>query len=192
MSDMAIELPIRPITVDEYHRMAEAGIIEEDERVELLDGMLVEMPPIGRSHILAHTRIVRYLIERFGREVAVAGQAAIPLTPTDEPQPDITLFRPEALEKGTLHWTSSDVVALLEIAASSLHRDAGPKMRAYARGNVSEYLIVDLSNERIIRHREPRGEKYVKIDELPRGAEFALEKVPARSLNVTEFFERRP
>ena len=144
MSDMALEIPIRPITAVEYHRMVRDGIIRDDERIELLGGMLVEMPPLGQSHITAHTRIVKYLIERLGDRLAVAGQASIALTLTDEPEPDISLFLPGTFEKPKSQWTGSDTVVLIEISDSSLRRDLGPKLRAYARGDIAEYIVVDL------------------------------------------------
>jgi Uma2 family endonuclease len=187
MSDMALEIPIRPITVDEYHRMVRARIIRDDERIELLGGMLVEMPPLGQSHIAAHTRIVQYLIERFGYRLLVSGQASIPLTPTDEPEPDISLFLPETFDKPKSQWTASDVVALIEISDSSLRRDLGPKLRAYSRGGIAEYLVVDLSRPRLIRHLDPDGNSYRRIDELSCGEDFTLLRCPDVSLEVSAF-----
>jgi Uma2 family endonuclease len=185
---MATGVTLRPISVDDYHRMGECDILGDDERIELLGGMLVAMPPIGEAHIFAHTRIVRYLIERYGDSVIVAGQAAIPLTRTDEPQPDISLFRPEAFHKPMSGWSDSDIVALIEISDSSLRRDLGPKMRAYARGLVSEYLVVDLRHRLIIRHHDPHGEAYGSIDRLEVGEVFTLRKVAGIQLEVGAFF----
>jgi Uma2 family endonuclease len=188
MSDMATELQIRPITVAEYKRMSDAGIIDEDERIELLGGMLVALPPFGEGHIFAHERIVRYLIERFGDRLLVAGQASLPLTRIDEPQPDVTLFLPETAAKPKSRWTISDVVALLEISDTSLRRDRGPKLRAYARGMVAEYIIVDIRNRRLIRYRDPLHEKYQTVEEFEPGQSFTLLGFPDVSLEVAEFF----
>jgi Uma2 family endonuclease len=188
MSDMALEIPIRPITAVEYHRMVRKGIIRDDERIELLGGMLVEMPPLGQSHITAHTRIVKYLIERFGERLFVSGQASIVLTPTDEPEPDISLFLPETFDKPKSQWGGSDIVALIEISDSSLRRDLGPKLRAYARGDIAEYIVVDLRDTRLLRHRDPGGDAYQTADELHPGEEFTLLRMPDVSLAVSAFF----
>jgi len=187
MSDMAIELPIRPITVSEYARMADVGIIDADERIELLGGMLVALPPLGEGHIFAHERIVHYLIERFGRRLLIAGQASVPLTRIDEPQPDVTLFLPEIGAKPKARWTISDVVALLEISDSSQRRDRGPKLRAYARGKVAEYIIVDIRDRSLIRHRDPLDETYRTIDVFETGQNFTLLRFPEVPLEVAEF-----
>jgi Uma2 family endonuclease len=189
MSDMAIDLQIRPITVDEYQRMADAGIIDVDERIELLDGMLVRMPPIGWTHMFAHERIVRYLVDRLGSAALIAGQASLPLTATDEPQPDITLFRPGTDRKPKSSWTHADLLGLFELSDSTLRRDSGPKRKAYARGGVAELVIVDLHGARLLRHREPDGADYRTVDELFAGDRFALEALPDISLDVSAFLE---
>lgn len=188
MSDMALEIPIRPITAVEYHRMVRARIIRDDERIELLGGILVEMPPLGQSHITAHTRIVKYLIERFGERLLVSGQASIVLTPTDEPEPDISLFLPETFDKPKSQWAGSDIVALIEISDSSLRRDLGPKLRAYARGGIAEYIVVDLQKKRLIRHRNPDGDSYRSAEELFPGEEFSFLNFPDALLAVSAFF----
>jgi Uma2 family endonuclease len=186
---MPTDLQLRPITVAEYHRMAEAEIIAADERIELLDGMLVTMPPIGRIHMFAHARIVRYLIERLGKAAIVAGQAAVPLTPTDEPQPDVIAFKPGTDLKPQSSWTNSDILALFEIADSSLRRDIGPKREAYARGGITEYIVADLGGARLLRYREPDGASYRRVDQLFAGDHFALEALPEVLLAVSAFLE---
>src|SRR5271165_3234649 len=116
---MQVELPLRPITVDEYHRMAEAGIFDEDERVELLDGMLVEMPPTEWPHGLSYGLTLRHLFERLGGRFFVSGDISIPLGPRDEPQPDIAIFRLAVLgKKRKSELKAADIVALIEISDS--------------------------------------------------------------------------
>jgi Uma2 family endonuclease len=186
---MAIDLSIRPITTDEYRRMAEAGIIGADERVELLDGLLVEMPPIGVPHVFAHGLVVEHLIERLGRKFFVAGEASIPLSPRDEPQPDVAIFRREILStKSKSEWNVRDIVALIEISDSSIGRDIGPKLRRYALADVAEYLVVDLNRRRIIRHRRPRDGGYDSVEMLGPPDTFALDAAPDASLQVEAFF----
>jgi Uma2 family endonuclease len=186
---MAVELPIRPITVDEYHRMVEAGIIEEDERVELLDGMLVKMPPIGLQHGITLVEIVVYLKNRIGTRAVISGEVSIPIAPHDEPQPDIGIFRREILaKKSKADWEPRDILSLIEISDTTLGRDTGAKRRAYARGKIADYLIVDLTGRRIIRHRNPREERYTLIEDLLPPHSFALDAMPDVALEVAAFF----
>jgi Uma2 family endonuclease len=115
----------------------------------------------------------------------IAGQASVPLTATDEPQPDITLFRPGTERKPKSSWTHADLLGLFELSDSTLRRDTGPKRKAYARGGVAEYLIVDLRGARLLRHRKPDGADYRTVDELDAGDRFALEALPDIPLDVS-------
>ncbi|MGH7727794.1 MAG: Uma2 family endonuclease, partial [Vulcanimicrobiaceae bacterium] len=163
MSDMALELPLRPITVDEYHRMVEVGIIDSEEHVELLDGRIVTMPPIGPPHYTAHGLIVEYLVQRLGERAFVAGQASVVLGVYDEPQPDIAVFARRVVSLAPERPSTDEIYALIEVADSSIRRDRGPKLRAYARGGIREYLIVELAAQRLRVQRKPNGEQYDSV-----------------------------
>jgi Uma2 family endonuclease len=143
VSDMALEYELRPFTVDEYHRMAAGGIIDEGERVELIDGFLVEMAPIGVLHWDRHGRVVEYLIGALGQRARVYGRASIPLEHRSEPAPDIVVLAPRESGYSTPP-SHSEILAMIELADSSLRKDRGPKLRLYARSGVPDYLLVDL------------------------------------------------
>jgi Uma2 family endonuclease len=192
MSDMAIDLPLRPITVDEYHRMADVGILEEDERIELLGGMLVKMPPIGQSDLRGHGYLVEHLMKRLGDRVFVSGMASVPLGRFDEPQPDVTVFARHVVDMREKTWTVDDVYAVFEIADSSMRRDTGPKLRAYASGGVAEYFIADVKKCRVLRHRNPIGKRYETIDELTTADRLELLRVPGIGLEVAALFRSHP
>jgi Uma2 family endonuclease len=183
-----LELPIRPITVSEFERMADVGIISADERVELLDGMLVEMPPIGLPHEIAHTLIVEYLVGRLGSEYAVAGQVSLPMGPQSEPNPDVVVFpRAFVRAKSKADIRSADIIAIIEISHSSLRRDTIAKQRIYAREGVAEYLVVDIIGRRLLRYRDPSGDNYGTVDEFNAADRFTLAAVPQIALDVQAF-----
>jgi Uma2 family endonuclease len=91
-SGIAIEYKLREFTVEEYHRLAEVGVLQPEERVELLDGAIVEMSPIGIPHWDRHARISEYLIQTLGNDAYVVPQGSFPLGRTNEPQPGIAVL----------------------------------------------------------------------------------------------------
>lgn len=165
MSDMAtaieleIGLPLRPISVEEYHRMAEAGIFSEDERVELLDGVLISMPPIGPGHAYA-VRYLNNVLTRDLRDCIVDVQNPLHLGPRSEPQPDIMLLPMPYTRYAARLPAPDDALLIVEVAETSLSYDRGPKLKAYARSGVLELWIVDLVNRRIEIYRDPAGDGY--------------------------------
>jgi Uma2 family endonuclease len=185
---MAFGASVRPISVDEYHRMAEAGILDAEERVELLEGLLVKMPPLGGAHIACHTHLVKYLILQLGDAAQVAGMASLALQPRSEPQPDITIFAPREGMLASKSWTSEDILAVIEIADSSIARDSVAKQRIYARGAIGEYLIVDLKRRALMRFTEPAADGYGHFETLRAGETFVLRTLPHVTLDVARFF----
>lgn len=156
------EVLIRPITVAEYYRMAEVGILGPEERVELLDGQLIAMPPGGPPHAYSVHRVASYFFKRFGDRAYVSVQAPMSLDRWSEPEPDVMLSALPEERYSVAHPTPADVLLVVEVAASSLRYDARRKLRAYARCGVREYWILDLSHERVDVHSEPIGERYEK------------------------------
>ncbi len=155
MSDMAIEYQHRPITADEYQRMGELGILAADERVELLDGELIVMPPMGLPHAASVSRLTRLFLMRLGESADVRPQLPVRLSRISEPQPDFALVMLRADFYAAGHPASADTYALIECADSSLRYDRGKKLVAYARAAIREYWIVNLSDESIEIYRDP-------------------------------------
>jgi Uma2 family endonuclease len=183
-----LELPIRPITVHEYQRMADVGIIDPSERVELLDGMLVTMPPTGDGHFAAHNFGLEWLILRLAPKYLVAGAFSFPLGDSSEPNPDIGIFRREITKKKKAQWTANDIIAFIEISDSSLGRDTVVKQRIYARANVPEYLVVDVNRRCIIQYQSPAGDGYLKVKEHRAPESLTLAGIPEMPLEVAAFF----
>ncbi len=152
----------RPLTVDEYHRMAEAGILTEDDRVELLDGRLIAMPPIGPSHLHCVNRLVDVIAERLytldPRPVRLSVQNPIRLNDTSEPEPDVVLLRADAPEDRTP--VPTDVVLLVEVADTSADYDRTVKLSRYATAGIPECWIVDLKQGVVDVARDPDDDTY--------------------------------
>ena len=153
-------LPTRPFTIEEYHAMGVAGILKPDERIELLDGEILTMPPIGAPHTGIVNRLTHVLSARFGARAVVQVQGPVQLSADSEPEPDVALLRPRDDYYAARHATPADVFALIEVADASLEYDRGRKLGAYARRGIAEYWIVDVRARKVTVYREPHGLGY--------------------------------
>ena len=140
---MAVELKRRLFTVEEFQRMAEAGILDEDERVELIEGEIVEMTPIGPPHASVVARINALFAARLGARVIVWPQNPFVLRPqTSQFQPDLALLRPRADFYSSRHPEPADALLVIEVMDSSVARDRRVKLPIYARARVEEVWLV--------------------------------------------------
>jgi Uma2 family endonuclease len=148
-------------TVDEYHRMGEAGVFHEDDRVELVDGQIVEMSPIGVSHAACVTRLNQAFAALAARGRATVGvQNPAVLGRHEEPQPDIAVLHYRRDGYGEAHPGPGDVFLLVEVADSSLGYDRGTKLPLYARSGVPEVWLVNLPGDVVEVFRQPREGRY--------------------------------
>jgi Uma2 family endonuclease len=170
MSDMALDIIPRKITVSEYHRMVECGILAENERVELLDGMLVHMSPIGRPHRMVHALIVEYLNAKLGERAIVQGMSSIQLGTFSEPEPDVLVLPRKLREFLMREPDPTEVYAVIEIADSSLRTDTGIKRRLYGDFCVADYLVVDVKAHLLLRYTGPFHDGYGEPERLGPGA----------------------
>jgi len=177
------------ITLEDYHRLGQAGILGEDDRIELLDGQLVDMSPIGPRHALAVDALTRLLVMAVAGRATVRVQNPIELDATTEPQPDIALVRQPWRGYPEAHPQPADVFLLVEVADSSLELDRGAKLELYARAGIREFWIVDVTTNSVLLHRRPHGDRYdlvTKID--PPGVleieDLAGVQIPAAALFV--------
>jgi Uma2 family endonuclease len=191
MGDMLLESQLREFTVAEYHRMADNGIIAADERIELLDGRLVRMPPIGQRHWGRHATIVRYLNEVLRDRATIVGQGSFPLGMRSEPQPDMAVLTPRAYDVDRRAPTPEEIFAFIELADSSLRTDLGLKRELYARHGIADYLVVDLERDCLLHHADPDGRAYRRCDELKNGGEFVLTSIPDVVLSADPFLNPR-
>ena len=179
-----LQVSRRLFTVHEYHLMAQAGILHEDDRVELIDGEIVEMAPIGSRHA-AH---VKRLIDMFHPQVRgaaiVGAQDPIRLGEHSEPQPDLTLLRPRPDFYEAAHPGPEDILLVIEIADTSLGYDRGVKVPLYARFDIAEAWVVDLTSERIELYRQPSEGQYQQTSHAARGDRISPHALPNVTLSV--------
>jgi Uma2 family endonuclease len=190
MSDMALLLP-RTFTVTEYRRMADLGVLASDERVELLDGIIVKMSPIGRRHLHRHGRIVRYLNEAVHSHASVLGQASFRLDEKNEPQPDIAILAPRPYEQEDRDPVPEEFFAFIELAETSVDKDTGPKLHLYARSGIADYLVVDLERNILFHYSLPTGGEYKRATQLTYGESFTLTRLPNVDLESDPFLKPR-
>lgn len=173
-------------TVDEYHQMARAGILREDDRVELIDGEIVDMSPIGREHQFT----VDFLNEQFavglyGRAIVRVG-GSIRLGTQSEPEPDLVLLRPRPDRYRDVDAGPADVLVLIEVSDTSLDYDRTVKLPRYALAGISEAWVVNLPAGQVEVYRSPTPDGYREVQRFPRGARVAPAAFPDLSLAVDE------
>lgn len=151
--------PTYQFSVEEYHKLGEAGIFHEDDRVELLNGDIVIMAPIGIRHIKSVRRLIRVLSQHFADRCILDVQNPVMIDGRSEPQPDILLLRPEADTRDTSP-LPEDVLLLVEVADSSLMYDKSDKRDAYARSGIAEYWLLNLTRNELHVFRDPDGRAY--------------------------------
>lgn len=175
---MPVEITKRLFDADEYHRMARAGILSEDDRVELINGEIIAMTPIGPRHNAAVDRAVRALVAAVGDQAIVRVQGSVRLDRFREPQPDFVLLRPEPDFYASRLPGPSDIFLIIEIAESSLEYDREVKSRVYAESGVHEYWLVDLDARLLSCYTEPQGRAYQRIKQYHAGQSLASEALP--------------
>ncbi|WP_353929639.1 Uma2 family endonuclease [Okeanomitos corallinicola TIOX110] len=166
---MSIQLVTRRFTVAQYHQMNQAGILTEDDRVELINGEIIEMSPIGRKHAACVDRLNYLLAILLGTKVIIRVQNPILLNNLSEPQPDIALLKPRADFYESGHPQPQDTFLLIEVADSSLEYDRDIKIPLYANSGILEVWLVDILEQTITVYRQPTANGYSEIKTFHRG-----------------------
>jgi Uma2 family endonuclease len=156
-------VPRHRLTLDEYHRLGEVGILGNEDRVELLDGQLVDLSPIGPRHALAVDALNELLLTAVAGRVGVRVQNPIALGGSTEPHPDIALVRRPWHGYPNAHPRPGDTLLLIEVADTSLETDRGAKLELYARAGIQEFWIVDLTTDGVLVYRNPSGDRYASM-----------------------------
>ena len=184
---MAMPLAAHRFTVDEYRRMAEVGILDEDDRVELLDGQIVEMTPIGPPHRACVNRLTRLFAPLLtSRRATVSVQNGIVLDPHDAPEPDVAVLRYRADGYLTPDPGPAHTLLLVEVADSSLEHDRRDKLPRYAAAGIPETWLVNLPGDVVEIHRRPGETGYGDVRAARRGETIAPLAFPDLSLRVDE------
>lgn len=179
--------PIRHLThLDEWRRMGDAGIFPPDCRVELINGEIIEMPPIGFNHS-GHVNRLNHILTRLASEKAVASaQNPVQLGDLSEPEPDFMLLKPDPDFYCTRHPNADDVLLLIEVAESSLAFDQNQKLRLYAEHGIPEYWLLNLNDQCLEVYRKPHGDVYAEKTTLYAGDSVTLSQLPDISIQVAD------
>lgn len=162
IDDMAVvtdpEETLHPLSVDDYLRMVDVGILDEDDKVELLEGAIFAMSPEGRPHRAILARLMEYIVRGLADPLLmVTGGSPLELRPDSMPQPDFSVVNRAEV---TPHNASEGAHLVVEVSYSSLRKDLNRKARIYARAGIREYWVVDLQARVVHVHLEPRANGY--------------------------------
>jgi len=187
---MAVEVEAtrRRFTRKDYWRMAEVGILGERERVELIEGAIVEMSPIGRRHRAFVDNLNRLLARRLPDDAIVSVQGPLALTDDTEPQPDLTILRRRAVPYKDREAWAEDAVLVVEVAETSLRYDRSTKRRLYAEAGIPEYWVVDCAAETVEVHRGPGPDGYRDVRLVTGQAMLSPQAFPDVALSTADIF----
>lgn len=156
---MRVETEKKLFTTDEFSRMYEAGIFDDDERVELVDGEIIKLNP-GKRHVACNLRSNLLFTEALGRRAFVSVQNPLVLDIYNEPKPDIVILKPREDFYDSTEPSPEHALLVVEISDTTLARDRKRKLLRYAQYGVPEYWIEDLKNDLLHVYREPTGNEY--------------------------------
>lgn len=181
---MSVEIAKRLFNVREYERMIETGILTKEDRVELIEGEIVEMSSIGTRHAACVNRLNALLIRKFGRDAIVGVQSRVKLGERSEPQPDLSVlkWRDDFYEHSLP--TPDDVLLLIEVSDTTLKFDRQVKLPLYAGAGVGEFWLVNLQDDEVEIYARPSGGAYQLVRHAGRGETINSENVSGLALEV--------
>jgi Uma2 family endonuclease len=175
---MPIAVTRKRFSADDYQRMGEAGILRRKDRVELIDGEIIAMSPIGPRHCANVDRATRAFITKAGESAIVRVQGSVRLDLYSEPEPDLVLLRPRADFYASGHPGPADILLIVEVAQSSIDYDREFKSHVYARSGVHEYWLADLNENVLTCYSSPEGGTYQHVERYTRGQSLAPQLLP--------------
>ena len=181
---MSLQLAKHLITVAEYDRMGEAGVFRPDARLELIEGEITEMSPIGSRHAACVKALIRILTSQVGETAIVSVQDPVVLDDFSEPQPDVALLKPRDDFYRDAHPRPEDVLLVIEVADTTVQTDRRIKLPLYARAGIPEALIFNLPDEQLEYYARPAGGEYQIARVFKRGESLRDEAVPGVTFDV--------
>lgn len=169
---MSTELLKRQFSIQDYHQMVVAGILSEDERVELIQGEIIKMSPIGTRHASCVNRLTSLFSQSLGDRVMVAIQNPVVLDNLSEPQPDVALLKPRDDFYATGHPQPQDILILVEVADTTIESDRNIKIPLYASSGICEVWLVDVNEPVIEVFKEPTVNSYQNMQKFQQGEIF--------------------
>jgi Uma2 family endonuclease len=185
---MDTDLIKKRFTVDEYHRMGETGIFGPEDRLELIDGEILEMSPIGQRHASRVARATTLFVRMLGDRAVVNPQNPLQLSDWTEPQPDIVILKPRPDFYEYLRPTPGDVLLVMEVSDSTLRFDLKIKLKYFAAASIPEVWIQDVNEDVLHIFREPEGGKYSVSMQLTRGNAISPVGFPEVQFSTDDLF----
>jgi Uma2 family endonuclease len=181
-------VPRRRLSVAEFYRLTEIGVLLEGDRVELLEGQLVQMSAIGPRHALAVDALNEILVPAVTGRARVRVQNPVTLDEGSEPQPDFAVVTRQWPGYPKAHPAPADIYLLIEVADSSFNTDSGAKRVIYAKAGVREFWIVDLIDNVVRVHRQPSGYDYLSVTNVMPSEPLAIEGLPGVKFAAQDIF----
>jgi len=176
------------VTVHDYHRMAEVGVLAPDARVELIEGEIIDMAPIGKDHQSIVDQLNRMLVRAVGEDAIVRVQGSVRLGEWSEPQPDLVVLRPSPDFYRARFATGADSFLVIEVSDTTLRYDRDEKVPLYARHGVPEVWVVDVQRTALLVYGDPNDGAYDRHIELERPASVPLTGLPGLVLDLAPIF----
>ena len=172
--------------INEWQRLGEANIFPPGSRLELIEGEILEMAPIGFNHSGHINRLVKWLTQLIPNDVIPSVQNPLQLGDLSEPEPDFMLLKPNDDFYSSRHPNAGDVLLLIEVADSSLMFDQNQKLRLYALHNIPEYWLINLKDSCVEVYRQPHGECYGEKTTLRVGDSITLSQLNQITINIAD------
>ncbi len=186
---MIVRAPHKKFTVEQYHQMAASGILTERDRVELIEGEIVQMSPTGRKHAVCVDRLNRVFVQTLPEAVTLRVQSCVRLSDNSEPEPDFAVLQGQPGDYLVGHPRPKDVIALVEVSDSTIQYDRETKAPLYAREGIQELWIVDLNELAIEVYRSPSSTIYQNLQTFQRGESLAFQAFPDMLFEVERLLE---
>ena len=184
---MVAVFPKKHLTdIAEWHRMGEAGIFPPESRMELIEGEILHMAPIGFNHAGHVTRLTRYFICLLDSSITVRSQNPLQLGDLSEPEPDLALVKADSADYTTRHPNAADVMLVVEVSDSTLRFDRMQKLRLYATHDIPEYWIVNLIDNCLEVYRQPQDSEYLEKIVLTKADNLSLQAFPDIRIAVAD------
>ena len=178
--------PPRRITVNEYYDMARAGLFAPDEHVELIEGEVVRVAPIGDRHASAVEALDELLHQAVAGRARVRCQMPVRLGEYSQPEPDLVVMRPRTGRDDRGHPSADDVFLIIEISVSTLRYDLDTKVPLYARHGVPEVWVIDLKHHKLHVYKLPVEGSYKHVTSVPNAGRAAISGVDGATVDLSE------
>jgi Uma2 family endonuclease len=175
---MTVQILRKKFTVGQYRQMIESGILTDRDRVELLQGEIIEMSPVGRQHAACVDQLTELLVLALSSKAIIRVQNPIRLSNTSEPQPELTVLQRRTGFYRDRHPQPKDVFAVVEVSDTTVEFDRTVKIPLYAQEEIPEAWIVDLKAQTVEVYREPSAEGYLEVQTFHRGQSLRFQSLP--------------